>query len=163
MRMPTIRKALPEDCDAIAEHVRRLAIDIGVNVSPKVTAGDLRTHAFCEAPLLCLWVAEGDGQLSGSCISNFMFSTWRGMKGIYVIDLYVTPEMRGAKLGERLLRTAAREAWDKGARFIRLDVDHMNEGAARFYERAGFRPHDEDRTFALEPEQYAAFLGSTGN
>jgi ribosomal protein S18 acetylase RimI-like enzyme len=108
--------------------------------------------------MLAVWVAEHDGRLAGSCITSFLFSTWRGVPGIYVIDLYIVPELRGARAGEKLLRAVAREGWSQGARFIRLDVDHMNAGAARFYERTGFRPHDEDRAFVLEPEDYAGFI-----
>jgi len=156
--MADIRPARPADCPAIVSHVNGLARDIGVDVRPQVTAEGLQKHGFGDNPLLLLWVAESEGRIVGSTVANFMYSTWRGAAGIYVADLYVEPAARGGGIGERLLRGLVREAWGKGARFIRLDVDVRNEGAARFYARAGFHEHTDDRFFMLEAEACETFL-----
>jgi ribosomal protein S18 acetylase RimI-like enzyme len=157
--MPLIRQARPEDCNAIATHIRNLARDIGSPVKPKVTPTNLRTLGFGSNPLLLLWVAELDGRVIGYCVGNFIYSTWRGAPGLYVVDLYVDPEARGARIGERLLRAAVREAWQKGARFVRLDVGNGNHGAARFYERVGFHQHQTDRFFVLDEPEFRQFAG----
>jgi GNAT superfamily N-acetyltransferase len=159
--MLAFRPARPEDCDTIARHVRQLARDVRVDILPKVTGDDLRRHGFGEKPLLILWVAERDSTVVASIAANFMYSTWRGQAGIYVIDLYVEPEARSSRIGEKLLRALGKEAWDQGARFIRLDVDHNNEGAARFYERKGFKIHAADRYFGLEASDFENFLSAS--
>lgn len=159
--MITFRQARPEDCEAIAGHVLQLARHIGVSFTPKVTADELRRHGFGENPLLFLWVAQSEEAIMGSAVANLMYSTWRGEPGIYIIDLFVDPQSRGLRIGEKLLRDLARQAWAKGARYIRLDVDNNNHGAARFYERAGFHAHLDDRYFALDEPAMKSFISDS--
>lgn len=156
--MTGFRPARPEECDIVADHVHRLTIDIGAKVQPRITGAALRQYLFADPPLLHAWVAETPDGIVGSCIASPIFSTWRGVPGLYVVDLYVTPEARGNGTGEALLRALARDAWARGARFIRLDVDNANAGAARFYRRLGFHEHTGDRFYAIEPEDLDRFI-----
>jgi ribosomal protein S18 acetylase RimI-like enzyme len=156
--MILIRPAGKQDCETIAEHIRRLAKDIGVPLKPKVTAGKLAAQAFGIPPLIRLFVAEEDGVVKASSVSCLIYSTWRGERGLYVIDLYVQPEARSSGVGLKLLRETARAAWAEGARFIRLDVDHANLGAMKFYERHGFTHYDHDKTFAMDEATLVSFL-----
>jgi ribosomal protein S18 acetylase RimI-like enzyme len=148
--MYTVRAAIPSDCDAIAEMVRDLARDVAANKVPKVTGDSLQAYGFGEQPLLLLAVAELETRLVAAGIGAFTFSTWRGVPGLYVVDLYVKPEARNGKLGEKLLRFMAGEAWKSGARFIRLEVDRRNIGAERFYQRLGFCKNRDDTMWVQE-------------
>jgi ribosomal protein S18 acetylase RimI-like enzyme len=85
------------------------------------------------------------------------YSSWRGMKGIYVSDLFVLDHVRGRKIGEKLLRYTALEAQTRGAGFIKMEVDHQNDRAQRFYQRLGFAYKAEDQFYALEPDQFQIF------
>lgn len=59
----------------------------------------------------------------------------------FVHNLYVTPEMRGQKIGGELLG-AAEDALDAaGVDRIVLETLAGNEAARRFYERRGYTPH----------------------
>lgn len=153
---PVIRAGLPADCDDVALMVRELAEATAPGVIPKVTGDTLRRDLFGPSPLLRLVVAEGDSRLAGCCLSLFMFSTWRGARGLHIIDLYVRPAARNTRLGERLLVEAARRGWQEGARFIRLEVERGNEGAERFYKRLGFHHKDNETLFALYQDEMAA-------
>ena len=90
------------------------------------------------------------------------YSTWRGARGLYVVDLYVEPETRGRGVGELLLRLSARRAAARGAQFIKLEVDETNAGAERFYQRLGFSKKTEDRLHILEQDRLKDFI-STGD
>ena len=88
------------------------------------------------------------------------FSTWRGAKGLYIVDLFVSGRARNRGVGLELLKESARRAMARGARFIKLEVDHVNDGAARFYERLGFARRDEDQLFVLEEEGVRRLVSS---
>ena len=74
----------------------------------------------------------------------------------------MTPQARGRNIGRDLLRRQARKFEARGARFIKLEVDESNTGAARFYARLGFRKKIEDRLHILEQDELQDFI-STGD
>ena len=149
-----IRPMREADAAAVAEMVRGLARHVGTDFVPKVTGEGLNAAA----DLIDIVVAENNGALLGACLGLMTYSTWRGCPGLYVVDLFVSPEARGQKLGERLLRESARRAATKGARFIKLEVDRSNTGAERFYARLGFVPKPEDKLHILEQDQLEHFI-----
>lgn len=140
--------------EAVAAMVRQMPKDLGIDVSPKLTAESLR-HA---RDLVHVTVAEDSGLLLGACLWLMTFSTWRSMKGMYVVDLFVMGHARGRKIGDRLLRGAAREAEKLGAGFIKLEVDITNTRGAKFYERFGFVKKPDDQLHILEPDEFQTFL-----
>ena len=103
-------------------------------------------------------MADDGGRLVGACLTLMTFSTWRGSRGVYVADLFVEAAARGQDIGQRLLRNAAARGVDRGAKFIKLEVDLSNPAAERFYQRLGFKRKDEDRLFFLEQDRLAEFI-----
>jgi ribosomal protein S18 acetylase RimI-like enzyme len=152
--MIDIRPMRDGEADKVAGMVHRLAADIGASVIPRLTGPGL----LQARDLVDVTVAEEAGALLGACLSLMTYSTWRGARGLYVVDLFVVPEARRRKVGPSLLRLAAERGRSRGARFVKLEVDHANDGAARFYQRLGFKRHDEDRLFVLEEEGLRDFL-----
>jgi ribosomal protein S18 acetylase RimI-like enzyme len=154
-----IRRARPEDCDVIAEMVRRLARDTHQSTVPKATGDDLRAEAFSPSPIVSLWVAEKEGAVVGALVGSTIYSTWRAGRGLYVVDLFVADGHRGDRVGERLLVEATRAAVEDGARFVKLEVVAGNDGASRFYRRLGFAPVAGDVNWILEGEDLATVSG----
>ena len=65
------------------------------------------------------------------------YSTHRGEPGLYIQDLYVSPEARGTGLARALVAgTLQHQTW--GARYITLGVSPDNIAATRFYAKTGF-------------------------
>jgi ribosomal protein S18 acetylase RimI-like enzyme len=155
-----VRPMREEECEAVAAMVHGLARDTGAGLIPAVDAAALRDNACGAAPLIDVVVAEVDGRLAGACLGLMTFSTWRGVRGLYVVDLFVNPAHRGVGVGESLLRETARRAAAKGARFVKLEVDSANDGAARFYERLRFSRKESDRLFILETREFSSFVGA---
>ena len=48
-------------------------------------------------------IAEADGEVLGFALFFHNFSTWTGKRGLYLEDLYVSPEARGLGAGKALL------------------------------------------------------------
>jgi ribosomal protein S18 acetylase RimI-like enzyme len=152
-----IRDMRDEEADEVAAMVHGLAQHLGTGFVPRVTGASLRSSR----DLIDVMVAEDDGALIGACLGLMTFSTWRGARGLYIVDLFVNPQARGRNIGRDLLRRQARKFEARGARFIKLEVDEANAAAARFYERLGFRKKIEDRLHILEQDELQTFI-STG-
>ena len=56
----------------------------------------------------------------------------------YMNNFAICSDLRGGKLGEKLIKHVISEATKKGYRFIEGDVTECNERAMRFYKRNGF-------------------------
>lgn len=151
-----VRPMRAEEAEAVAGMVRGLAEHIGTDMVPKLTGEKL--NAAHE--LIDVVVAEEDGRLLGACLGLMTFSTWRGVPGLYVVDLFVAPEARGKNVGLALLRCSARRFAKRGAQFIKLEVDETNTGAERFYARLGFAKKTEDRLHILEQDHLKAFISA---
>ena len=154
-----LRPMQQSECAAVAAFVGRLAVDLGLDAVPGLDARALEENTFGASALIDVTVAEANGALCGACLALMTYSTWRAARGLYVVDLFVDGASRGNRIGERLLRAAAARGAARGARFIKLEVDHTNAAAARFYGRLGFARKDADRLFVLEEEDVARWLG----
>ena len=148
------REMRADEVDAVATMVQGLARDIGASVVPRLTGAVLSANR----DLIDVEVADDGGRLIGACLTLMTFSTWRGARGAYVVDLFVESAVRGRNIGLLLLRHSAARAALRGATFIKLEVDRSNDGAARFYRRLGFAQKDEDRLFVLEHDKLEAFV-----
>ena len=151
-----IRPMREDDAPNVVAMVHGLARDTGSDVVPKLTPESL----IAARDLIDVTIAEDDGGILGACLTLLTYSTWRDAKGLYVVDLFIDGKARNRGIGLKLLREAGRRGRAKGARFIKLEVYHTNEGAARFYERLGFVRNDKDRLFVLEDDKVTALLSA---
>jgi ribosomal protein S18 acetylase RimI-like enzyme len=130
--------------------VRNLASDIGAGVVPKVTAADLRHWSSGDPAALHLWVADIAGERVGCLVAYPIFSTWRGERGLYVLDLFVDRRWRRHRIGEHLLRRAATEAAAQDLRFLKLEIARHNRSSQNFYAKLGFTPALDDLVLTLD-------------
>ncbi len=135
---------------AVADMVRRLPQEIGLATVPKLTSEILRR----DGDLLKVVVAEDAGRVVGIATWTMIYSSWRGARGIYICDAFVSSEMRGKRVGENLLAEAARQAAKLGAVFMKLEADVTNLAGLRFYERLGFSKKTNEVLHFLEPEAF---------
>lgn len=102
-----------------------------------ITQADLQEALFGSSPHLFAHVAEVDGLSVGMAIWFLNFSTWEGTHGIYVEDLYVSPDVRGAGVGRALLSALAGVCEQRGYARLELSVLDWNAQAIGFYRRLG--------------------------
>ena len=155
--MSHVRPARPEDVPTILQLVRDLAAYEREPDAVRTTAEQLRDALFGAAPAVFAHVAEVDGVVVGFALWFRNFSTWEGVHGIYLEDLYVRPDARGAGHGTALLRTLARHAMDSGYARVEWSVLNWNTPSIDFYRSLGARPQEEWSTFRLTGEALAAF------
>jgi GNAT superfamily N-acetyltransferase len=107
------------------------------------TEGDLHEALFGPDPAAGCQVAEVAGQVVGFALWYRTFSTWQGRPGLWLEDLFVRPEHRGAGLGKALLVSLAGICVARGWTRFEWWVLDWNEPAHGFYRSLGARPEDE--------------------
>ncbi|MFD9464859.1 GNAT family N-acetyltransferase [Streptomyces sp. NPDC060027] len=158
-----IRTATPDDIPVIHALVRELAEYEKVLEEARATPEQLREALFGENPAAYAHMAEDDttGEPVGFSLWFLNFSTWRGVHGIYLEDLYVRPTARGAGHGKALLTELARICRERGYQRLEWSVLNWNRPSIDFYESLGARPQDEWTMYRLTDEALDA-LGKRG-
>ena len=129
-----IRQIDRADVPAVVSMVHELAEFERAPEECHLTETQLTAALFAENPALFGHVAVLDGEPVGMTLWFLNFSTWRGVHGVYLEDLYVRPQARGHGLGRALLATLAGVCAERG--YERLDwwVLHWNP-AREFHHR----------------------------
>lgn len=158
-----IRTATPDDVPGIHTMVRELAEYEKAPEEARASEAQLREALFGERPAAFAHMAvdEASGEPVGFALWFLNFSTWRGVHGIYLEDLYVRPEARGGGHGRALLAELARICGERGYERLEWSVLDWNRPAIGFYEALGARPQDEWTVYRLTDEALTA-LGSAG-
>jgi GNAT superfamily N-acetyltransferase len=132
----TIRPAEPADAALILRFVRELAEFEREPDAVVATEASLDHALFAERSAEAV-IAEDDGTPVGFALFFHNFSTWTGRKGLYLEDLYVTPDARGSGAGKALLRHLAGLALDRDCARFEWAVLDWNTPAIDFYTAMG--------------------------
>jgi GNAT superfamily N-acetyltransferase len=137
-----IRRATESDVPAMVGLVHELAEYERAPEQCLLTAEQLHTALFGDSPALFAHVAELDGEVVGCALWFKNFSTWDGVHGLYLEDLYVSPKARGTGLGKALLAALAQECVRQGYTRLQWWVLNWNTPAIGFYQSLGAVPMD---------------------
>jgi GNAT superfamily N-acetyltransferase len=133
----TLRAAAPTDTAAIVGLIRELAAFEQLEHLVQVTPASLQPHLFGPKPVAEAVVAEVAGTVVGFALFFTNFSTFLGQTGLYLEDLYVQPQHRGAGLGKALLQHLGALALQRGCGRFEWSVLDWNQNAIDFYQRMG--------------------------
>ncbi|GAA5010084.1 GNAT family N-acetyltransferase [Kitasatospora paranensis] len=158
-----IRTATATDVPVIHAMIRELAEYERALPEAKATEQQLHDALFGEHPAVFGLIAEDDttGEPVGFALWFRNFSTWRGVHGIYLEDLYVRPSSRGGGHGRALLTELARICVERGYSRLEWSVLDWNEPSIGFYKSLGAVPMDEWTVFRLTDGALAE-LGGDG-
>ncbi len=155
-----IRPATRSDATLILRFVTELAIYERAEHEVKTDVTGIETSLFAEDASAHALICERDGQPIGYAVYFFNYSTWLGRNGLYLEDLYITPEARGTGAGKALLGHLAKLAVAKGCGRFEWAVLDWNEPAIGFYESLGARPQEEWTTYRLSGDALLALANS---
>jgi GNAT superfamily N-acetyltransferase len=144
-----IRPATPEDAELILRFITDLAIYEKAEHEVKTDAAGIRASLFADGSTAHGLICELDGQPIGYAVYFFNYSTWLGRHGLYLEDLYVSPEARGLGAGKALLRHLAQLAVARDCGRFEWSVLDWNTPAIDFYESFGASPQSEWTTYRL--------------
>jgi GNAT superfamily N-acetyltransferase len=156
--MSVIRPATASDVPAILQMIHDLAIYEKEPDAVRNTPEMLTAALFCEQPSVFATMAENEaGDVQGFAVWFLNYSTWEGVHGIYLEDLYVTADSRGEGHGKALLQYLADTAVERGYARVEWSVLDWNEPSINFYRKLGAVPMDGWSTFRLTGSALEAF------
>ena len=109
-----LRCAEATDVEIILGLIRGLADYERLSHEVTADAATLRRSLFGARPVAEVGIAEVDGTPVGFALFFHNFSTFLGLPGIYIEDLYIEPAWRGKGIGRALLSYVARLSKERG-------------------------------------------------
>ncbi len=155
-----LRDARRGDVADLLRLIRDLARYEKAEDQVKADAQQLAATLFGEGATAHAMVAEQDGLIVGLVIYFFNYSTWQGRNGLYLEDLFVEPEQRGAGIGKALLARLAALAVERDCGRFEWSVLDWNTPAIDFYEGLGARPQSEWVRYRLEGDALKALANT---
>ena len=152
----SIRSAVPTDSAEIARLIRELAeyeklAHMAVGTPEMVAAQLFGTRPSAEA-----FVAERGGRAVGFALFFTTFSTFLCRPGLYLEDLFVEPEHRGAGIGKAMLARLAALAVERGCGRLEWRVLDWNTPSIRFYESLGAKLMPEWELVRMTAPEFSA-------
>ena len=156
----SLRFAEPSDAETLHRFIVELAIYEREPDAVEVTVDELRAQLSADAPPFECLLAEREGFAVGFALFFHSYSTWRGRRGIYLEDLYVTERFRGRGVGQLLLAALAGLARRRGCARLEWSVLNWNAPAIGFYQQLGAQPRSDWTTWRLDGEPLLALAAS---
>jgi GNAT superfamily N-acetyltransferase len=155
-----IRRVQPGDEVEITAMIHELAAFEKAADECTVTETQIRTALFGAGPdqTPTVWghFVEVDGRPAAFALWFLNFSTWDGVSGIYLEDLFVRPDFRRRGLARTLLATLAQECVEHGYSRLQWAVLNWNVNAIALYEEVGGKPQSEWTTYRVSGPELTA-------
>ncbi len=139
----SFRFATPADVPAVLDLIRQLAAYEHAADEVRATPEILTTWLFDKQAAEALLAVSEDGTIVGMAVFFQNFSTWTGTGGMYLEDLYVREDRRGAGVGRTLMAQLARICRERGWQRLDWSCLDWNEPSLRFYQGIGADRMDE--------------------
>ena len=141
--MTVIRRARPVDEADIVAMIRELAAFENAADQCTVTESQITAALFADEPVGSCHLVEIDGEAAAVALWFRTFSTWDGVAGIYLEDLFVRDKFRRRGLARTLLATLAKECVDNGYTRLAWEVLDWNVNAIALYDAVGGKQMSE--------------------
>lgn len=138
-----VRRADPRDVGAITAMVHELAAFEHSAPLCTLTEARLAEALFGENPTAHAHVVEVDAVVAGTAVWFTNFSTWDGVAGVHLEDLYVRPAFRRRGAARALLAALAAHCVARGYTRLSWAVLNWNTDAIALYEEVGAVPQHE--------------------
>lgn len=155
-----IRRAQAADVADITAMIHELADFEGAADLCTVTEARIGTALFDDPVALRGYVVDVEDRVAAMALWFPSFSTWDGVAGVYLEDLYVRPPFRRRGLARLLLSTLARECLDNGYTRLSWAVLDWNVDAIALYDSVGGRPQGQWITYRVSGPELAELAGS---
>lgn len=156
-----LRRATRDDTALILRFIRELAAYERLADRVVATEAGLAEQLFGATPRAEVAFATHEGREVGFALYFHNFSTFTGRAGLYLEDLFVTPEARGLGVGTFLMQYLARTAVERGCARFEWAVLDWNEPAIEFYRSIGAVGLDDWRVQRLDGDALRALAAAS--
>ncbi|MDX1442166.1 MAG: GNAT family N-acetyltransferase [Gammaproteobacteria bacterium] len=151
-----IRPSTKGDVGLVLGFIHELAEYEKLAHEVEATEEQLRENLFGQHPQAEVLVAEWQEEPVGFALFFHNFSTFRGVRGLYLEDLYVQVDHRGKGIGKAMLKELAAIAVERGCARFEWSVLDWNRPAIEFYEAMGARLMTDWRTCRIDDDALRA-------
>ena len=137
MKDITIRNAIETDSNSIHELLMELAAFEKILDSVDATTESTNNALFGDEPSANAIVGIVEKKIVGAAIYFFNYSTFVGKRGLYLEDIYITPEYRGNGIGTKMMIELAKVASINNCGRMEWSVLDWNAKAIEFYNNLG--------------------------
>jgi GNAT superfamily N-acetyltransferase len=143
-----IEPATERDVPLLLRFIKGLAEYERLGHAVTATEATLRESLFVKRAAEAV-IGYIDDEPAGFALYFQTFSTFLGLPGMYLEDIFVEPKWRRRGLGEALLAHLARLAVERGYGRLEWSVLQWNASAISFYQKLGAQPMDEWSIYRL--------------
>ena len=151
-----IRAARPDDVPEIVAMIYELADFEQAPEHCTVTESQISAALFGDDPVARCLIGEPDGNIGAMALWFRNFSTWDGVAGIHLEDLFVREKFRRRGLARKLLAALARECVDNGYSRLSWAVLDWNADAIALYDSVGGKQLSEWITYRVSGSDLSA-------
>jgi GNAT superfamily N-acetyltransferase len=148
-----IRPARIEDTQEILALIHELAVYEKAPDQAKATAEHIQNSFFVSDPKVFCEIVEHEGEIAGLAIWFLNYSTWQGLHGIYLEDLFIRPKFRKLGYGKDLLKHLAKICTERGYGRFQWWVLDWNQPAIDFYTSLGAKAMDEWTVYRISGQE----------
>jgi len=139
----SIRPARPGEAGLVFSLVRELAAYERLLDTVVATEAMIDAALFAPDPRVFCDIAEWDSEPAGFALWFLNFSSFRGLHGLYLEDLFVRPDFRRRGIGRALIRHLAQRCVGEGWTLFEWAVLDWNTPSIEFYKSLGAVMLDE--------------------
>jgi GNAT superfamily N-acetyltransferase len=160
---PVIREARPGDAAVLLEMFGELAEYEHLEHELHASEEQLDEALFGARPAAEALIAELDSRIVGYSLFFPTFSSFLASQGVWLEDLFVRPDNRGAGVGRALLAAVAARVRERGGERLEWAALDWNELALGFYRGLGARTMNEWITHRLDGDGLERMAGEGAN
>ncbi|MFZ1700799.1 MAG: GNAT family N-acetyltransferase [Pyrinomonadaceae bacterium] len=149
-----IRPIEPADLELVVAMIREFAVFEDLVDQCEITVERLSSAMFSELAMVEGLIAFAAQDAVGYALFVPTFSSFRGQRGLYLEDLYVSEAHRGKGIGHALLQRIAALASERGFERIDFLVLDDNEPAHAFYRSLGAACNADERHFKFVDDAF---------
>jgi GNAT superfamily N-acetyltransferase len=157
----TIRAARPEDVGLLLELFGELADYEHLRHELHATEELIQQALFGERPAAEALIAQRGVHTAGYAIFYPTFSTFLAIQGVWLEDLFVRPDHRGAGVGRALLAAVAARTRERGGQRLEWSALDWNALALGFYKSIGAKTMNEWITHRMVGDDLQRLAGES--
>jgi ribosomal protein S18 acetylase RimI-like enzyme len=150
----SIREIAENDVAAIVSLMREFAEYENLSEYCTVTEERLYATMFGASAFVDGLIFFDDDAAIAYALFYPSFSSFRGERGLFLEDIYISEEYRRHNLGEKMLREIAHIAKERGCERIDFHVLDWNTPAVNFYLKHGAEKIDDERHYKFAGEAF---------
>lgn len=155
-----IRAAEKSDVATVHSFIHKLAVYEKLKNECFASEENLAKTLFGSRRYAEVLLAEVEGEAVGFALYFYHYSTFNASPSLWLEDLFVDPEQRGAGIGKALLQELCAIAQREGCGRVEWWVLDWNETSIEFYRSIGAKAMDEWTVYRMDAGAIQSFLGS---